>query len=698
MHRIGSRLRTVLHSWSVSPGKWGISPALLLWVVIQSGAFAEEPVKVKDLNTPREFPLINTRAEWDSRAKSIREQVLVSCGLWPLPEKTPLNAHIFGRIDRDGYSVEKVYFQSMPGFYVGGNLYRPSGAKKGRCPGVLNPHGHWKEGRLADTKDGSIAARCIQFARQGMVAFSYDMIGFNDTFFPDHGNVTADKQYLRHRQFATNQACLLWNISPMGLQTWNSIRALDFLASLPEVDTKRLACTGESGGGTQTYMLGAVDDRLAVQSPVVMVSHTMQGGCSCENAPGLRVEYSNMEIAAAAAPRPQLLVAATGDWTRATLTVEGPAIQHIYELLNAADHFKFVRFDFGHNYNQTSREAVYEWFGKWLLTHADAQSTKEQPYKKEPDADLRVWPQGKLPADALTEEQFTKALERRSEKQLAQLSPRSRSSLKRYKETMMAAWRHTLQIADPPRTREMSLKAGSSPGGHRATKVEFGVSGQERRIKAVYLAPATDQDKGGVIVVLVAATGPSEYCDETGAASGLAKRLIEKGTAVLVITDFSSATPKNQFANFYTTYNRTEVQERVGDLVTVCAQARRLGNHKRNKAQVVLCGSGRAGLWALLAAPAADGVIADCDELDVSDDGALLAPDLFCPGIRKIGGFEGSATLAAPHPLLLHQVSSHFPVEMLRTTYRGIGKESSLRIEDRRVADEAIVEWIERSR
>ncbi len=114
---------------------------------------------------------------------------------------------------------------------------------------------------------------------------------------------------LRHRRFATNQVNLLWNISLMGLQTWNSIRALDFLESLPDVDRKRLACTGASGGGTQTFMLGAVEDRLAAQAPVVMVSHTMQGGCLCENAPGLRVEYSNMEIAAAAAPRPQILVA-----------------------------------------------------------------------------------------------------------------------------------------------------------------------------------------------------------------------------------------------------------------------------------------------------------------------------------------------------------------------------------------------------
>ena len=229
-----------------------------------------------------------------------REQILVSCGLWPTPEKTPLQAHIFGKIERDGYSIEKVYFQTLPGFYLAGNLYRPLAEGKGPFPAILNPHGHWKEGRLADTKDGSTAARCISFARQGMVAFSYDMVGFNDTHFAN--SPTNKAFYEIHRQFGgfgTNATDMLWGISLMGLQTWNSIRALDFLESLPDVDAKRLACTGESGGGTQTFMLGAIDDRLAVQVPVVMVSHTMQGGCSCENMAGLRIEYSNMEIAAA---------------------------------------------------------------------------------------------------------------------------------------------------------------------------------------------------------------------------------------------------------------------------------------------------------------------------------------------------------------------------------------------------------------
>src|SRR5712671_5276580 len=213
-----------------------LKPILPLLVVysVQNNLHAD--VEVKDLNTPRDFPSIASREQWQKRAKDIREHVLVSCGLWPMPEKTPLKTHIFGKVDREGYSVEKVYFETLPGFYLAGNLYRPRGQGRGPFPAILNPHGHWKEGRLADTADGSIAARCISFARQGMIAFSYDMVGFNDTHFAD--SPTNKPYYDGHRQFGTNRSDQLWNIGAMGLQTWNSIRALDFLESLPGVDRK----------------------------------------------------------------------------------------------------------------------------------------------------------------------------------------------------------------------------------------------------------------------------------------------------------------------------------------------------------------------------------------------------------------------------------------------------------------------------
>src|SRR5256884_2521280 len=452
---------------------------------------------VKDLNTPRAFPNLASRTEWESRAKEIRENILVSCGLWPLPEKTPLDAHVFGKVERDGYSIEKVYFQTYPGFYLAGNLYRPLGKGDGPFPAILNPHGHWANGRMADTAEGSIAARCINFAKQGMIAFSYDMVGYNDTGFPDWP--PGEEFYKRHRRFATNQVNLLWNISLMGLQTWNSIRALDFLESLPEADKSRLACTGASGGGTQTFILGAVDDRLAAQAPIVMVSHSMQGGCSCENAPGLRVDYSNMEIAAGPAPRPQIFVAATGDWTKMTLTVEGPAVAGIYKLFNAEDRLRYVRFDFNHNYNQTSREAVYDWFGKWLLKLPDVLSLKEAAYTKEPDAALRVWPDGKLPEGALPEKEFIQSLIQRDRAQLDALRPRDRESLEHFKKVMEPAWRHTLQVQFPE--HELLVEAGevSQAGSYTVSHLAIGRAGQRDRLPLLMITPPRDRLDQNVI-------------------------------------------------------------------------------------------------------------------------------------------------------------------------------------------------------
>jgi hypothetical protein len=650
---------------------------------------ATNPPTVKTLNTAREFPPISSADEWRARAKEIREQILVSAGLWPMPEKTPLHTHIFAKVEREGYSVEKAYFQTLPGFYLAGNLYRPLGHGKGPFPGVLNPHGHWKEGRLTDTKDGSVPARCISFARQGMVAFSYDMVGFNDTHFAD--SATNLPFYDLHRQFGTNRSDQLWGISLMGLQTWNSLRALDFLESLPDVDRKRLACTGESGGGTQTFMLGAIDDRLAAQAPVVMVSHSMQGGCSCENMPGLRVEYSNMEIAAAAAPRPQILVAATGDWTKTTLKVEGPAIGHIYELLKATEKLRYVRFDYGHNYNQTSREAVYEWFGEWLLKSPGSTSCKEAPYQKEADADLRVFPNGELPKDALTREQMILYLKKLHRDQWQALVPQDKRGLKEFKKVVEPAWRHSLQVLWPLSDSQLIRKEDPrDSGGFSSASLKVDRNGKETLL-GTYWTPTDTQKKAHAgLVVLQSADGVGG----DAAPVGLPLALLKRGLAIVVMDYSPTLPPVDQLANFYTTYNRTLLQQRVRDLTAVCAVTPSIGSDRGKTFHIILVGQGRVGIAALLTAPAADAVIVDCDQLDVSDDEALLAPDLFCPGMRNVGTFEGPAMLGTPHPLLLHNTGSKFRTEGIRSAYKAANAGKNLRIESRRLSDEELINWI----
>ena len=659
----------------------------LLAAIAAGRAFGAESV---DLNTPRAFPKISTAQQWQDRAREIRQQVLVSCGLWPLPPKTPLHAHVFGKVERDGYSIEKVYFETWPGLYLAGNLYRPLGRGAGPFPAILNPHGHWSNGRMADDKDGSVAGRCINFARRGMIAFCYDMIGYNDTHFADApaGQSFSDL----HHEIATNRADLLWNISLMGLQTWNSIRALDFLESLPDADPKRLACTGASGGGTQTFMLGAADSRLAVQAPVVMVSHLMQGGCLCENAPGLRVEFSNMEIAAAPAPRPQLLVAASGDWTKDTLTVEGPSIAHIYELLKQPDHFHYARFNFDHNYNQTSREAVYEWFGQWLLHAPEPAALKELPFKKEPDAELRVFEGNQLPEGALPQAQFLQGVRESHRRQWRSLLPQDSGGLKRFQDEMMPAWRHTLVLAGPGLHPDVEHEKLSASGEFSTMQVTVRRAGGEGAITARYWAPPGILQAASPGLVVVATPAPQPTTSDRSAPPESAVPFLKAGLAVLNLRQFSSGATPDPFRNFFTAYNRTELQNRVADLLAVCSAARTIDPRRPTSFHVTLVGKGRAGLWALMAAPGADGVIADCDALDASDESALLAPDLFCPGILAMGGFECAAMLAAPHPLWLENTGAKFSTDALLATYAACGRPGKVRTSTGILSDTEIAE------
>src|SRR4051794_31009537 len=311
--------------------------------------------KPKDYNGY--FPLTppTSKEAGEKRKQEVREQVLVANGLWPMPPKTPLNPTIHGKIERDGYTVEKVFFASLPGHYVSGNLYRPTG-KTGQLPAILSPHGHWANGRFYEasvkeveqqikqgaeqTRAGArfpLQARCAQLARLGCVVFHYDMVGY------------ADSQQLTHREGFKDVDAELRQQSFMGLQTWNSIRSLDFLLSLPDVDAARIGVTGASGGGTQTFMLGAVDDRPAVAFPAVMVSTAMQGGCICENCSYLRIGTGNVELAGLFAPKP-LAMSAANDWTIEIEKKGFPELKQLYHTLEADDRVTAHCWpEFGHN-------------------------------------------------------------------------------------------------------------------------------------------------------------------------------------------------------------------------------------------------------------------------------------------------------------------------------------------------------------
>ncbi|PAY18136.1 acetylxylan esterase [Rhodopirellula sp. SM50] len=373
--------------------------------------------KLKTLNDHFPFTVPDSVDRWNDRADALRRRVLVATGLWPMPDRTALQPVVHGKIQRDGFTVEKVYFQSLPGHFVTGMLFRPAadnsfGLVDGKRPAVLSPHGHG--GRTMRLSDSELAkqiqsggevfensgrypklARCAHLARMGCVTLIFDMLGYADSQQIEFETAHRHAQP-RPEESDREQPCLYsidadLNLqSVMGLQTWNAIRALDFLAELPDVDPNRLGVTGGSGGGTQTILLGAIDPRIKVGFPNGMVSTSMQGGCYCENCNYLRIGTGNVELAALFAPKPQGMTAAN-DWTKDMLTDGFPQLQQLYAMLGAKEDVMcgdVLRFP--HNYNYVTRAMMYPWMAKHLGLPADVPLV-ERDFEPLSEADMKVW-------------------------------------------------------------------------------------------------------------------------------------------------------------------------------------------------------------------------------------------------------------------------------------------------------------------
>ncbi len=368
---------------------------------------------LRDLNGYFPFDPPASREAWKRQAGRIRHDLRVAVGLFPEPKRNPLNAVIHGRIDGGDFTVEKVYFETRPGYLLTGSLYRPKKIR-GKIPGVLCPHGHWNEARFYDCGEANarklveegaeshvesarnhIQSRCVGLARLGCTVLQYDMIGYCDN---DQLSYHLAHRHAKQRPEMTGEKD--WGLyspqaeshlqSIMMLQTWNSVRAIDFLQSLPEVDDNRIAVTGASGGGTQSFMISALDPRIKVSMPAVMVSTAMQGGCTCENSTLMRIREGNVAFAALFAPKPLGLTTAD-DWTREMASKGFPELRKTYETLGAPDKVMLHdRVEFAHNYNLPSRQAMYKWFNQHLQLGA-SNPAEERPYKRLTQKDLTVF-------------------------------------------------------------------------------------------------------------------------------------------------------------------------------------------------------------------------------------------------------------------------------------------------------------------
>ena len=374
-------------------------------------------IQLTDLDDHFPFSVPESLAAWKPRSEHVRKQLLVSLGLWPMPTMAPMEPIVHSQRMLDGYSISKVYFESLPGLYVTGSLFLPEGSASTslKRPAVLCPHGHWVDGRFYWANDDEVKqlfatgaerfesaarnhmqARCVQLARMGCVVFQYDMLGYADS-----QQVSFDRAH-RFGLAGPNPetkpgSWLLYSPtaeghlqSTMALQTINSLQAFEFLAKRNDVDPAKIAITGASGGGTQSFIAAALEPRIAGAFPAVMVSTGMQGGCTCENACGLRVGTGNVEVAALIAPRPMGLTAAD-DWTR-TMSKDGfPELQKVYELFDAKERVQLhASVHFPHNYNHVARVALYG-FANQLFGLKMKEPILERDFEVLKRDDLTVW-------------------------------------------------------------------------------------------------------------------------------------------------------------------------------------------------------------------------------------------------------------------------------------------------------------------
>lgn len=343
--------------------------------------------------------LLVSKSRWEESRAGIRDTLLRRLGLDPLPERTPLNARTCGTTRRDGYRIERVVFESRPGFPVTANVYVPESMAEGPGPhlrpAVLSPVGHWPHSKAEPV----VQARCIALAKLGYVVLTYDAFGQGERKVPGNGH----DEYFRS---------ILGGWNNLTFMVWDSIRSLDYLAQRPDVDVERIACTGASGGGLNTLYLAAVDDRVRVAAPAVYVTRWLEfletriGHCPCSHVPGIAADLDMGDVAGLVAPRPLLILAAKDDpmFRPAGAREAAKQARRVYDVYSAGSALEVQEFDGGHDFGKPMREAVYSFLEVHLRGAPPGTRVEEPEVATEPpeSPELRCFPEGRVPEGAET--------------------------------------------------------------------------------------------------------------------------------------------------------------------------------------------------------------------------------------------------------------------------------------------------------
>lgn len=603
-----------------------------------------------------------SRETWEAGRDELKRQYLDMLGLWPLPERTPLKATVTGTLDRDAIQIEKLHFQSKPGLYVTGNLYRPKKID-GKLPAVLYVCGHLGKGR--DGNKTGFQHHGIWFAKHGYVCLIVDTLQLGEIAGTHHGTYNKDRWWWQSAGY-----------TPAGVECWNGVRALDYLASRTDVDSDKLAVTGISGGGASTFWIAAADERVKVCVPVSGMSDLQSyvdnkvcnGHCDCMFFYNTyRWEWTT--IAAMVAPRPMLFENSGYD-----PIFPMPANERIRDRLaliygwyerKPGDLFDIGVTPGGHNDNVELRLMAYRWINKHLKGDNAEVTEPVQPLID--GKELRVFPEDKdLPSDhlnAVIDESFVSLAN--------PVPPKSRDEFQAWSMQLKAGLNERVFREWPDQAPAADLRA-TRPNGQSILNTEDEVLVMATRHEVAQKRPRSPENRERLwLVVLNAdeteATLP-EWLKATSASGQSTVTLSPRGCGQSLA--WTRKSPPNYVERAHALLGRTVDAGRVYDIQAV---ARWLHEAEGNELTIGVVGRGAAGIlgaYAALFEPA----IAEVVVLDppVSHrDGPILLNVL-----RVLDIPDALGLLAPRHLTLLNASDKSF--DRTEQAYQAAGYESRL--------------------
>jgi len=602
-----------------------------------------------------------SKAEWLLRRPAVRQATLEALALSPMPNRLPLDVRAGGVLQRDGYRVERVYWQTWPKVWASGWLYLPEGPER-RAPAVLNPHGHWEGGARHPT----VQSRLISLAKLGYVALAVDSVHLYD--------------------YTTG-------LTPLTVMTHNNLRALDYLQSRPDVDRDRLGLTGASGGAQQAMYLMAVDDRVRAAVLTVMVSYfkrilSQEGHhCPCNHIPGVMRHTDATELCGVPSPRAVLYLSVTDDWTAPFPRHELGELRALYNLWQQPDRLAHRQFEGPHDYNREMREAAYAWFEQELRGNRQAGPVAEPEHQVEDPATLLAL--DSPPEEDQGPEGIRAWYRARYIAQPPQLE--SRQSRRNYQERARAELVELLGGEVEPVTLETEFH---TPEADDAPEVLLSLrTERDVRVPAVWL-PAPGNGPHPALVAL----------HPEGKAAALRMPLVRglhaAGYSVLAPDVRLRGEMARDWLHNALLWGRPEAGMAAHDL-RACVDWL-LGREDVDRGAVTVLGDGDEGITALLAAALDERItatLADCCATTYRDGGEGLP---VIPNILRVADVPQIASLIAPRPLWLYRVpgervgfSSRRYYDWTRRTYQSLGEQEALTLSTEPAPEAgSLAEWL----